>query len=68
MGIARPERGERISERGGVLGAMDTMYQRGKIQEECLYFEQLRHTGELPLIGVNTFLPKRGGGERTSSS
>ena len=51
---------DRISERGGVLGAMDTMYQRSKIQEESLYYERLKHTGELPLIGVNTFLPKRG--------
>ena len=55
---------DRISERGGVLGAMDTMYQRGKIQEESLYYERLKHTGELPLIGVNTFLPKDGGGEQ----
>jgi isobutyryl-CoA mutase len=55
---------ERISERGGVLGAMDTMYQRGKIQEESLYYERLKHTGELPLIGVNTFLPKDGHGEQ----
>ena len=49
---------ESISERGGVLGAMDTMYQRGKIQEESLYYEQKKHDGSLPLIGVNTFLPK----------
>ncbi len=55
---------DRISERGGVLGAMDTMYQRGRIQEESLYYERLKHTGELPLIGVNTFLPNEGGGER----
>ncbi len=55
---------ERISERGGVLGAMDTMYQRGKIQEESLYYERLKHSGELPLIGVNTFLPKDGHGEQ----
>ena len=55
---------ERISERGGVLGAMATMYQRGKIQEESLYYERLKHTGELPLIGVNTFLPKDGHGEQ----
>ena len=48
---------ERISERGGVLGAMDTMYQRGKIQEESLYYEHKKHDGSLPLIGVNTFLP-----------
>ena len=51
---------ERISERGGVLGAMDTMYQRGKIQEESLYYESKKHDGSLPLIGVNTFLPKQG--------
>jgi len=43
-----------------VLGAMETMYQRGKIQEESLYYETLKHTGELPLIGVNTFLSKEG--------
>ena len=51
---------ERISERGGVLGAMDTMYQRGKIQDESLYYESKKHDGSLPLIGVNTFLPKEG--------
>ncbi len=51
---------ERISERGGVLGAMDTMYQRGKIQDESLYYEGKKHDGSLPLIGVNTFLPKAG--------
>jgi len=51
---------ERITERGGVLGAMETMYQRSKIQEESLYYETLKHTGELPLIGVNTFLSKEG--------
>ena len=51
---------ERISERGGVLGAMDTMYQRGKIQKESLYYESKKHDGSLPLIGVNTFLPKEG--------
>jgi methylmalonyl-CoA mutase len=51
---------ERISERGGVLGAMDTMYQRGKIQEESLYYESKKHDGSLPLIGVNTFPPKEG--------
>ena len=51
---------ERISERGGVLGAMDTMYQRGKIQDESLYYEHKKHDGSLPLIGVNTFLPKEG--------
>jgi methylmalonyl-CoA mutase len=46
---------DRITERGGVLGAMETGYQRGKIQEESLYYEALKHTGELPIIGVNTF-------------
>ena len=51
---------ERISERGGVLGAMDTMYQRGKIQEESLYYEHKKHDGSLPLMGVNTFLPEEG--------
>ncbi|MCH8159695.1 MAG: methylmalonyl-CoA mutase, partial [Proteobacteria bacterium] len=51
---------ERISERGGVLGAMDTMYQRGKIQEESLYYESQKHDGSLPLVGVNMFLPKEG--------
>ena len=47
---------DRITERGGVLGAMETMYQRGKIQEESLHYESLKHSGELPIIGVNTFL------------
>ncbi len=51
---------DRISERGGVLGAMETMYQRGKIQEESLYYETLKHDGTLPIIGVNTFLAKAG--------
>jgi methylmalonyl-CoA mutase len=51
---------DRISERGGVLGAMDTMYQRGKIQDESLYYESKKHDGSYPLIGVNTFLPKTG--------
>lgn len=51
---------DRITERGGVLGAMETMYQRGKIQEESLYYEMQKHTGELPIIGVNTFLSKEG--------
>jgi len=51
---------ENISSRGGVLGAMDTMYQRSKIQEESLYYEHKKHDGSLPLIGVNTFLPKEG--------
>ena len=51
---------DRITERGGVLGAMETMYQRSKIQEESLYYENLKHTGEYPIIGVNTFLNKEG--------
>ncbi len=51
---------DRITERGGVLGAMETMYQRGKIQEESLYYETLKHTGELPIVGVNTFLSSEG--------
>src|SRR5579875_3893630 len=54
---------ERISERGGVLGAMDTMYQRSRIQEESLHYERLKHDGTLPLIGVNTFLSREHGGE-----
>lgn len=51
---------DRITERGGVLGAMETMYQRGRIQEESLYYETLKHTGEYPIIGVNTFLSSKG--------
>lgn len=51
---------DRITERGGVLGAMETMYQRSKIQEESLYYETLKHNGEYPIIGVNTFLSKDG--------
>jgi methylmalonyl-CoA mutase len=51
---------ERITERGGVLGAMETMYQRSRIQEESLYYETLKHTGEYPIIGVNTFLSSKG--------
>ena len=50
----------RISERGGVLGAMERMYQRSKIQEESLYYETLKHSGELPIMGVNTFLDADG--------
>jgi hypothetical protein len=50
----------RITERGGVLGAMERMYQRNKIQEESLYYETLKHTGEYPIVGVNTFLSKNG--------
>jgi methylmalonyl-CoA mutase len=52
---------ERIAERGGVLGAMETGYQRGKIQEESMYYEQLKHDGTLPIIGVNTFRAPKGG-------
>ncbi len=51
---------DKITERGGVLGAMETMYQRSKIQEESLHYEMLKHTGEFPIIGVNTFLSKDG--------
>ncbi|MEI6595929.1 MAG: methylmalonyl-CoA mutase family protein, partial [Bacteroidota bacterium] len=51
---------DKINERGGVLGAMETMYQRSKIQEESLYYETLKHTGEYPIIGVNTFLSAKG--------
>ena len=51
---------DRITERGGVLGAMESMYQRGKIQDESLYYETLKHSGEFPIIGVNTFLSKDG--------
>ena len=50
---------ESLSERGGVLGAMETMYQRGKIQDESLYYEHRKHDGSLPIIGVNTFLPEK---------
>ena len=49
---------QRINDRGGVLGAMETQYQRGKIQEESLFYERLKHSGELPIVGVNTFLPE----------
>jgi methylmalonyl-CoA mutase len=51
---------DRITERGGVLGAMERMYQRNKIQEESLYYESLKHSGELPIVGVNTFLNQKG--------
>jgi isobutyryl-CoA mutase len=51
---------DRITERGGVLGAMETMYQRSKIQEESLYYETLKHNGDFPIIGVNTFLSSNG--------
>jgi methylmalonyl-CoA mutase len=51
---------DKITERGGVLGAMETMYQRGKIQEESLYYETLKHTGDYPIVGVNMFLSSKG--------
>lgn len=51
---------DRLTERGGVMGAMERMYQRNKIQEESLHYESLKHSGELPIVGVNTFLPKSG--------
>ena len=51
---------DKITERGGVLGAMETMYQRNKIQEESMYYEMQKHTGEFPIIGVNTFLSSKG--------
>ncbi len=51
---------DRITDRGGVLGAMETMYQRGKIQDESIYYERLKQSGEFPIIGVNTFLGKDG--------
>ncbi|MCB0216129.1 MAG: methylmalonyl-CoA mutase family protein [Caldilineae bacterium] len=56
----------RLTDRGGVLGAMERMYQRSKIQEESLYYEQLKHSGELPIIGVNTFLAEGGAHEATT--
>ncbi len=55
---------DRLTERGGVLGAMETMYQRGKIQDESLYYETLKHDGSLPIIGVNTFIDKKAGNEQ----
>ncbi len=63
MGASAHNQSEAISDRGGVLGAMDTMYQHRKVQEESLYYEHKKHDGSLPLIGVNTFLPKEGAGE-----
>jgi methylmalonyl-CoA mutase len=51
---------KRINDRGGVLGAMETMYQRSRIQEESLYYETLKHDGTYPIVGVNTFLNKNG--------
>ena len=59
---------DRITERGGVLGAMETGYQRGKIQEESMYYEMLKHTGRLPIIGVNTFRDPDAGEELLSES
>ena len=58
---------ESLSERGGVLGAMETMYQRGKIQEESMYYEKRKHDGSLPLIGVNTFLSDTDSNEAAKS-
>ena len=57
---------ERISERGGVLGAMETGYQRGKIQDESLYYETLKHDGSYPIMGVNTFLNPKGESAETT--
>jgi methylmalonyl-CoA mutase len=54
---------ERLNDRGGVLGAMESMYQRGKIQEESLFYEHKKHTGDLPLVGVNTFVKENGTAE-----
>jgi methylmalonyl-CoA mutase len=51
---------ERLADRGGVLGAMETGYQRGKIQDESMHYEMLKHTGEHPIIGVNTYRNPRG--------
>ena len=51
---------DRITERCGVFGVMERMYQRNKIQEESLHYEMLKHTGEFPIVGVNTFLSKNG--------
>jgi methylmalonyl-CoA mutase len=57
---------ERISERGGVLGAMETGYQRGKIQDESLHYESMKHDGSLPIVGVNTFIDPQGEGQRST--
>jgi methylmalonyl-CoA mutase len=59
---------DRLSERGGVLGSMETMYQRSRIQEESLHYEQMKHDGSLPIIGVNTFLGAEGGGEEIANA
>jgi methylmalonyl-CoA mutase len=58
---------ESIAERGGVLGAMETMYQRGKIQEESMLYETRKHDGSLPIVGVNTFLNAHGDGEQVAA-
>ncbi|MGA1791993.1 MAG: methylmalonyl-CoA mutase family protein, partial [bacterium] len=59
---------DRITARGGVMGAMETGYQRSRIQEESIYYEQLKHAGKLPIIGVNTFRDPHAGGELLSES
>jgi methylmalonyl-CoA mutase len=59
---------DRITERGGVLGAMETGYQRSKIQEESIYYETLKHTGKMPIIGVNTFRDPHADGEQLSEA
>jgi methylmalonyl-CoA mutase len=59
---------ERLTDRGGVLGAMESMYQRSKIQEESMYYERLKSSGKLPVIGVNTFVSKEGSQIRTPSN
>ena len=58
---------ERLSERGGVLGAMESLYQRGRIQDESLHYEQLKHSGELEIVGVNTFLSSRSASPEVSA-
>ena len=59
---------EALAERGGVLGAMETMYQRGKIQEESLHYEMRKHDGSLPIVGVNTFLDERDAGREHAAA
>ncbi|TVR14072.1 MAG: methylmalonyl-CoA mutase, partial [Balneolaceae bacterium] len=59
---------DRLTQRGGVIGAMESMYQRGKIQEESLHYESLKHSGELPIIGVNTFLSENNGYEQEAEA
>lgn len=58
---------DRLTERGGVLGAMETMYQRGKIQDESLFYETLKHDGRLPIIGVNAFIDKKGNNDQNKA-